>query len=101
MLLSDRNLLVHHGGIYTQSYLKQRILTTSGLSRVFMDSLQIDEPYLAKRTNFLLRIARKITKTCKSALDEKVKGNEIALTASSKRALKLFDYWDNDEIVDG
>ena len=101
LLLSDRNLLVHHGGIYTQSYIKQRLIPSSGSSRLFFDSLRVDISYLDQKINFLLKIAKKIVKASKVVLTEKVGMKEIKLLASSKQALKLFDYWDEEQIVDG
>ena len=60
-MLNDRNLLVHHGGIYTSKYLRQRTIPLPHEQAVFFHSLQIDSETIFKLAAFLEKIAMKIT----------------------------------------
>jgi len=92
-ILSDRNLLVHHGGIYTKKYFHQR--TPIGeRNRVFFDSIVVDKEYVIERIEFLRGISEKIVKGTHDALEEMVKKDELVLNESAKQALAMY-HWRN------
>ena len=61
-LLRDRNLLVHHGGTYTSSYIQQNRQRTSSYKakRPFFDSLVISNNYVDEKFDFIREVTRKI-----------------------------------------
>jgi hypothetical protein len=58
-ILNDRNLIIHHGGIYTMRYKEQEYKVKS-YNRVFMDSLVVGEEYFIKIADFLKTITEKL-----------------------------------------
>jgi hypothetical protein len=67
--LSDRNLLVHHGGVFTYSYSVQRFahLTAPGLPH--WDSLVVGKKEFNHWKSFVVGMATKIATTSQSALE--------------------------------
>jgi hypothetical protein len=59
-LLADRNLIVHHGGVFTSSYTSQRLEKVKITSSVYFDSLAIDRKTLLSHIQFLEAIALKM-----------------------------------------
>jgi len=93
-ILKDRNLLVHHGGIYTTKYLSGKtVLNVSDESRVFMDSLVITNDQFKEDAEFMKGIARKIIRTSHDALKRVLveKGN---LDGSATSSLFMLRSWD-------
>jgi len=93
-VLSDRNLLVHHGGIYTTSYFRQHIDTPSDKTRIFMDSLIVDKEYVEERFAFLYGMAEKIVKKSSNVLAEDIASKTITIQGTAEKALKMFSWWD-------
>lgn len=67
-LLDDRNLLVHHGGIFTSRYAGQRFAQRDLGGRVFYDSLVVDSATFCDAADFLESIAEKATTSTRTAL---------------------------------
>lgn len=68
-ILKDRNLLVHHGGIYTTKYLNgETAFNVLDGSRVFMDSLVITNDRFKEDAEFMKGITKKIIRTSHDAL---------------------------------
>ena len=95
-ILSDRNLLVHHGGIFIHSYFSQRIGLPADTSRPFMDSLLVDQAYVASQLNFLYRVAKKIVNTSHAAVTKQIASGEMSIDACAEGALKMFNWWDKE-----
>lgn len=90
-LLRDRNLLVHHGGTYTSSYIAQnRSLLSTERNRPFFDSLVISKTYVTEKVNFLKEMARKMLKASHTALTNYLDENEIQLPEWKQKALDSF-----------
>ena len=90
-LLRDRNLLVHHGGIYTTAYtIQNRNMLSSELKRPFFDSLVVSKSYLDEKFSFIREIARKILKASHISLTKYLVENEIQLEEWRQKALDSF-----------
>jgi hypothetical protein len=90
-LLRDRNLLVHHGGTYTSSYIAQnKSILLSGKERPFFDSLVISKTYVDERFNFIKEVSRKILKASHAALIKYLDENEIQIPEWKQKALDSF-----------
>lgn len=89
-ILSDRNLLVHHGGTYTSKYLSQQKII-SIKAEAFFGSLVVTREYLLEKIALLETVAFKTIKSCKESLlndhlNEKI--SEVGI-----KALELLDEW--------
>jgi hypothetical protein len=93
-VLADRNLLVHHGGIYTHSYFHQRIALPSEKTHPFMDSLIVDTDYVTSKFDFLYGIAEKIVKASHVAITKQISSGELSVGIPAQGALKMFTWWD-------
>ncbi len=92
-ILKDRNLLVHHGGIYTTKYLiGKTVLNVPDESRVFMDSLVITNDRFKEDAEFMKGIARKTIRASHDALKRVLeeKGN---LDESAISSLFMLRWW--------
>ncbi len=96
-VLSDRNLLVHHGGIFTHSYFHQRIGITIEKNRIFVDSLKIQADYVDARFTFLYGMAKKIVTACDKAMAAQIEAGDIVIESKATGALKMFSWWDEDD----
>jgi hypothetical protein len=85
--LQDRNLLVHHGGIYTLKY-KKRMAQAMGLDRVFMDSLVIGKDEYQKWLTFLRELAKKMALASHKALLDFVQKNDVELSGDASMAIE-------------
>ena len=90
--LNDRNLLVHHGGIYTFRYAKENFPRDVS-RRVHQDSVSITKEYVDECAVFLHQIAIKMGKVVKSALTTFIKSESIALDAERRKAINSLDYF--------
>ena len=93
-LLSDRNLLVHHGGIYTHSYFRQRLGANLVKERPFMDSLVVDSAYVESQFKFLYGIAEKIVNASHEAMNKQINYGELPIDEPGQRALSMFNWWE-------
>jgi len=94
-LLRDRNLFVHHGGIYTFTYLQQvKLINVGGRNRAYWDSLVIDKAYVNEKIEFLEVLSKKILKACRDALNQLVSDETISINAEQQKAIDAFLWWD-------
>jgi hypothetical protein len=87
-ILRDRNLIVHHGGVYTSSYLNQFPKIAGAKALPFWDSKMTSLEEVLALIEFAERIARKTLKASKQILVSSTP-NPDTLT---KGALDLIDY---------
>jgi hypothetical protein len=85
--LNDRNLLVHHGGIYTFKYLAQRFRTRTAPGLPHWSSLVVTRQDHDRWATFLARMAHKIASTSRLALEGHVKGEGIFLSPEQTKAV--------------
>jgi hypothetical protein len=87
--LNDRNLLVHHGGIYTFKYAGQKFDGKKIKAMVHWDSLAVSKQAVLKWIEFFLDIARKTSAATQKALENFVHTNNVKLDRQRERASKL------------
>jgi hypothetical protein len=68
--LRDRNLLVHHGGLFTSKYLEQIGPWRERIADAYFNSLVVTPEMLKKSISFLERVARKLCEASHKALSE-------------------------------
>jgi hypothetical protein len=102
-ILENRNLLVHHGGVYTTSVAQifNRILdrsvaaavTDETLRRPFKDTLKIDPQTFRDDASFLREVAGKLVENSYQAIKSYVQENQIELSGVQAEALEAFHQW--------
>ncbi len=93
--LNERNLIVHHGGIFTIRYSDQ-VFEKIPFDRV-LNSLVIGKQYFFKVADFLENIADKTVKFSQRSLKSFIESNKIIKTGEQKEAIKLLGYLDVNE----
>lgn len=92
-LLNDRNLLVHHAGIYTIKYgektFKKHFIMKPQKSRIYYDSLIINKKDFFTWSEFIEGIVIKMLNSSYDALSEFIKKEKIKLSAESTKALEM------------
>lgn len=86
-ILEDRNLLVHHGGIFTSRYSRQQIHRQVLKGRVFFDSLVIRKEDFSSHADFLESIVVKTMRNCQKTLSHLIDHSSISLTEEKKKAI--------------
>lgn len=90
-LLRDRNLLVHHGGTYTSTYIAQnRSLLLTEKNRPFFDSLVVSKTYVGEKVDFIKYIARKMLKASHRELMKYLDESRIQLPEWKQKAVDSF-----------
>jgi len=92
-ILNDRNLIVHHGGIYTVRYSEQIFAKKQIGKRVHMDSLVIGKKYFFEQSEFLENIAIKTIKASQAALTDFTNREGNQQTESQREAIDALT-WD-------
>jgi len=96
-ILRDRNLLVHHGGVVTSSYLAQTAASSSSgekLRGAYYDSLVVTAEYFDERVRFVLKIARKTAKATRSSVANVVSSAPEAYSTERLKAVNALGWWD-------
>lgn len=97
-VLDDRNLLVHHGGIFGPRYAQQRFIRReTERSRLFLDSLVVTGAQLEQAASFLHSISLKIRTSTQSALASYVREHHIKLSRGAKRAVDAMAWHDSGQ----
>jgi hypothetical protein len=86
-LLRDRNLLVHHGGVFTLSYLEQVGTESSLKETAFYDSKLITKDDVLAAIDFVELIARKLVTASHRALLAWLETNHREYSGDQKLAL--------------
>jgi hypothetical protein len=93
-MLRDRNLIVHHGSVFTTRYLEQsKSHQKSGLEDAFTNSLIVDRKLVSEQIEFISGIARKIMFASHTALESHVAGASQSLDPERRKALDWFKWW--------
>jgi hypothetical protein len=85
-LLCDRNLLVHHGGVFTLRYSSQRFVRQTAPGLAHWDSLVVGKKEFGRWKVFIVGMAKKIAVASRTALKEFVIRERIKLSAEQKKA---------------
>lgn len=96
-LLNDRNLIVHHGGIYTLRYVKQKFGIENSAENAYWNSLVVTNETFLAAVSFCEAIVMKTIKSTKIALKNYVSKNSIIQSEENKSALEFLDLWLEDE----
>jgi hypothetical protein len=91
LLLNDRNLLVHHGGIYTLSYARERFGPTESRDNAFFNSLLIEDDFFFSAAKFLESIAFKTVRATQKKLIEFVENKGLDISRPAMRAVDFLD----------
>jgi hypothetical protein len=92
-ILIDRNLLVHHGGVYTTKYAKQQFAKKKiGSSELYFNSLVISRKRFLETAKFLSDLSDKIIDSTVDALLTFTKENKIKLLKEQKVAI-TYMHW--------
>lgn len=86
--LNDRNLLVHHGGIYTAKYKSQKSIRMNAEEEIYFDSLVVRNKDVIQWADFLTTIATKAGEVLKTALLEFVTANRITCDSERIKAIE-------------
>lgn len=86
-ILDDRNLLVHHGGIFGPRYARERFIKRK-TERLFLDSLVVTSEQLEAAATFLQEISLKVRTTTQSTLASYVGDHGIKLSRSAGEAIE-------------
>jgi hypothetical protein len=85
--LNDRNLLVHHGGVFTHKYRGQQYQKKEiQLSRVYFDSLVVGKNDFSKWANWANGMAKKIVEASHSGLESFIVTAGLTLEPERKKA---------------
>ena len=88
-ILRDRNLLVHHGGIYTPKYLRQTSVKMPADRAVFLHSLRISVNAFTEIAGFLETITLAMTERTQKGLREEAQSGKITLTELGRKAVDM------------
>jgi hypothetical protein len=89
--LMDRNLLAHHGGIFTMKYQRQKLPNSQGSDIAHRKSLVIKREDIQKFSEFLLAVAEKIANSSKQVLEKTVGANNIKLDEGRELAINMLN----------
>lgn len=90
-VLHDRNILVHHGGIHTMSYSRQRLVRRQITTRVFYDSLVVLSSDFMEVADRMDKIGSKTITACRAALQQQVVEKAVKLTDLQRGGLGFLD----------
>ena len=86
---NDRNLLVHHGGIFTLKYERRRFVETKRPDGTSSTVLRVGKGDIDKWSAFLLEIAQKLANRSVEAMESETKG--LKLDDGRKIAINLLN----------
>jgi len=87
--LSDRNLLVHHGGVFTYNYSSQRFADRTAPGLPHWDSLVIGQREFDHWNSFVVGMATKIATTSQSAVKEFVVREKLTTNSEQTKAIGM------------
>jgi hypothetical protein len=102
-LLHDRNLLVHHGGTYTMSYL----MADDGFDvekrkdHAFFNSRVVERDDVGVAVDFLGGIGRKLVKATHASLSKYIEGRGTVYGEERKKALGYLRWWGDEPGLGG
>jgi hypothetical protein len=96
-VLRARNLLVHHGGTFTSSFIEQMHSAGSdpGSNRVFFDSLVLTKEMFFREVHFFEGVARKLLRSTHTAMNRMVAEEGLTIGKERQKAIDAFLWWGN------
>lgn len=93
--LNDRNLLVHHGGVFTHRYKGQQYKKKEiELSRLYFDSLVVEKSDFSKWAEWANQMTQKIAKASHSGLESFIVTAGLTLEPERKKAADSLLWFD-------
>ncbi len=92
-ILNDRNLLVHHGGVYTSRYAGQTFVKRRTKQRIFFDSLVIRRRTLDFAASFFIGIAKKTMAATQDSLIRYMGEKRIRPMRAEKKSIDALLWW--------
>jgi hypothetical protein len=86
--LMDRNLLVHHGGVYTFKYFEQKLASKNVGTLAHHDSLVVNKRDVHRWADFLAALAAKIGNATAAALSKFTASHGLKCSAEKKKAIR-------------
>lgn len=87
-LLNDRNLLVHHAGVYTVKYASEKLQRDEFPQRLFMDSIIVAREDYLNWHNFMLKMVVKIVRSTSGSLKKFVEQHRFTLAPGRTFAIE-------------
>lgn len=97
-LLNDRNLLIHHSGIFTTRYNNHKTMKKKIKGRIFLDSLVYTNDDFLNWDKFLRLIVLKILKQTSKSIALYVAHEKINLTKNKKLAIEYMKLGLDDKL---
>jgi len=95
-MLRDRNLIVHHSGIYTLKYIEQsKIIDKKPDENAFFQSLMLSKDATLERLAFIKGIAKKMSNSVSKNLADYCSKEGVTLTDEQNKAIKYL-CWDGE-----
>lgn len=91
--LNDRNLLVHHGGIYTSRYAGQAFIKRRTRQRIFFNSLVVRRKEVRSTASFITGIAKKTMAATQAALTKYITDQKIRISQAQNQAVRDLVSW--------
>ena len=85
-VLNERNLLVHHGGVYTLQFCRQKFAKTDLANQAFYNSVIITKERLVKVIDFMDDVAKRTCFASAKKLKEFANQNGLALSSEQIKA---------------
>ena len=96
-LISDRNLLVHHGGVITSRYAEQILRRHQLKDEAFWNSITISRTRLLGELDFVAVVSRKLLRSSHAAVLDYTKHKKIRLTKEKRKAVDAFLWWGDEK----
>lgn len=94
-ILHDRNLLAHHGGTYTTSYVRNtKSPNLKSTAKAFQDGIVVNPDQILKDIDLVDSIAYSMTVSCHKSIVSHLQDNSIRLDAQKKQALDFLLWWE-------
>jgi hypothetical protein len=82
---------VHHGGVYTSRYARQKLAASKIKEFAYYHSLLVRKEDIERWSNFLFEIAQKLARASTLALINYFTANGIQLGVDEKSTIESFD----------
>lgn len=89
--LNDRNLLVHHGGVYTTKYVRDKFSASQIPALAHYYGLSLHKHDIEKWADFILNIGVKLAKASKAALLSFISVNKINVGVDEMDSIAVLD----------
>lgn len=93
-IIHDRNLLAHHGGTFTTSYVKNTKSPAKGAAKAFQDGIVLNTAQIKDDLDLVEKIAYSLTVNTHKALTAHIYHVGMRMGAEKKKALEFLSWWE-------